>query len=215
MASDHIRASDRDRDAVVDTLRDAYTEGRLTLEEFQERTAAAYDGRTWGDLRELTTDLPVQPVLGADLPPEAQPAGAGLPGAGFPVAQPEGAQPPGPQPPAAVPPGTVPPWAMPPWGAPGVPPWAYPPAGQVPGVPPAGMPLGPQPPGVPPDPRSRQPRTRPFAPVIPVVGMWMLFALATRSAGGAVAFLIAVALLVTLASVGRRPPRGPSDRQRD
>ncbi len=88
-------------------------------------------------------------------------------------------------------------------------------------MPPAGMPLGHHPPGVapysrpvPPDTPSRQPRTRPFAPVIPVVGMWVLFALATRSAGGAVAFLIAVALLVTLASVGRRPPRGPSDRQR-
>ena len=69
MASDQtIRASDRDRDAVVDALRDAYISGRLTLEEFHERTAAAYDGRTWGDLRELTKDLPVQPVLGADIP---------------------------------------------------------------------------------------------------------------------------------------------------
>ncbi len=66
MASDHvIRASDRDRDVVVDTLRDAYVAGRLTLEEFNERTAATYVSRTWGDLRELTADLPVQPVLGA------------------------------------------------------------------------------------------------------------------------------------------------------
>ena len=207
MPSDHIRASDHDRDAVVATLRDAYTDGRLTLEEFQERTAAAYDGRTWGDLRELTTDLPVQPILGSDLPPEAQPAG--------------------PQPSGAVANGTGPPWAIQPWGAPGVPPWAYPPPGQVPGIPPAGMPLGqqspavppyppqaPHPPQGPPDMRSRQPRPRPFAPVVPVVGMWILFALATRSAGGAVAFLIAVALLVTLASIGRRPPRGPSDQHR-
>jgi len=43
--------------------------------------------------------------------------------------------------------------------------------------------------------------------------MWVLFALATRSAGGAVAFIIAIALLVALASVGRRPPRGPSGRR--
>jgi len=209
MPSDHIRASDHDRDAVVTTLRDAYTEGRLTLEEFQERTATAYDGRTWGDLRELTTDLPVQPVLGSDLPPEAQPAGP--PPAGV---MPPGVLPAGPQPPGAIPPGVPPPWGA----LPGVPPWAYPP-GQVPGVPPAGMPLGPQapapyPPQAPPDMRSRQPRPRPFAPVVPVVGMWILFALATRSAGGAVAFLIAVALLVTLASIGRRPPRGPSDQDR-
>jgi hypothetical protein len=204
MPKDHIRASDRDRDAVVATLRDAYTDGRLTLEEFQERTAATYDGRTWGDLRELTTDLPVQPVLGSDLPPEAQPAGP----------QPEGAPPPG----AGLPGG------QPPWGAvPRVPPWVYPPGGQLPGIPPAGMPLGHQPPAVPPYPpqapappdmRSRQPRSRPFAPVVPVVGMWILFALATRSAGGAVAFLIAVALLVTLTSIGRRPPGGPSDQNR-
>jgi hypothetical protein len=209
MPSDHIRASDHDRDAVVTTLRDAYTEGRLTLEEFQERTATAYDGRTWGDLRELTTDLPVQPVLGSDLPPEAQPAGP--PPAGV---LPPGVQPAGPQPPGAIPPGVPQSWGA----LPGVPPWAYPP-GQVPGVPPAGMPLGPQapapyPPQAPPDMRSRQPRPRPFAPVVPVVGMWILFALATRSAGGAVAFLIAVALLVTLASIGRRPPRGPSDQDR-
>jgi hypothetical protein len=188
MASDHIRASDRDRDAVVGTLRDAYTDGRLTLEEFQERTAAAYGGRTWGDLKELTTDLPLQPALGTDLPPEAQPAGTA----------PSAPQPPGQQP-GALPPGF---------------PWGYPPAG---------MPLGQQSPGVqphsgpqPPETQSRQPRPRPFAPVIPVVGIWILFALATRSAGGAIAFIIAVALLVTLATVGRRrPPRGPSDRRRD
>ena len=186
MASNHIRASDRDRDAVVATLRDAYADGRLTLEEFQERTAAAYGGRTWGDLRELTTDLPVQPILGTDLPPEAQPAGTA-----------SAQLPPGPHP-GALPPGF---------------PWTYPPAG---------MPLGQQAPAVPPysgqrppQPRSQQPRTRPFAPVIPVVGIWILFALATRSAGGAIAFIIAVALLVTLASVSRRPPRGPSDRRRD
>ncbi len=69
MASDHMmRASDLDRDAVVATLRDAYTAGRLTLEEFDERTTAAYAGKTWGELRKLTEDLPVQPVLGSDVP---------------------------------------------------------------------------------------------------------------------------------------------------
>ena len=63
-----IRASDKERDSVVDVLRDAYTDGRLTLEEFEERTSAAYASKTWTDLRELTSDLPVEPVLGADLP---------------------------------------------------------------------------------------------------------------------------------------------------
>ena len=69
MASDHMmRASDLDRDAVVATLRDAYTAGRLTLEEFDERTTAAYASRTWGELRKLTEDLPAQPILGSDVP---------------------------------------------------------------------------------------------------------------------------------------------------
>ena len=63
-----IRASDKERESVVDVLRDAYTDGRLTLEEFEERTSAAYASKTWPDLRELTGDLPVEPVLGADLP---------------------------------------------------------------------------------------------------------------------------------------------------
>ncbi len=63
-----IRASDRERESVVDVLRDAYTEGRLTLDEFEDRTSAAYASKTWSDLRELTGDLPVEPVLGADLP---------------------------------------------------------------------------------------------------------------------------------------------------
>jgi hypothetical protein len=65
---DPIRASDVDREAVVSTLREAYTAGRLTLDEFDERMAAAYAGKTWGDLRALTADLPVQPVLGTDIP---------------------------------------------------------------------------------------------------------------------------------------------------
>jgi hypothetical protein len=62
-----IRASDRERDSVVDVLRDAYTDGRLTLDEFEERMAAAYAAKTWTDLRQLTGDLPAEPLLGADL----------------------------------------------------------------------------------------------------------------------------------------------------
>jgi hypothetical protein len=62
-----IRASDKERESVVEVLRDAYTDGRLTLEEFEERTSTAYASKTWTDLRELTADLPVEPVLGADL----------------------------------------------------------------------------------------------------------------------------------------------------
>jgi hypothetical protein len=76
---DPIRASDADRDVVVDALREAYTEGRLTQDEFDERMSAAYVSRTWGQLRELTVDLPVQPVLGADVPGRPLPVPAAPP----------------------------------------------------------------------------------------------------------------------------------------
>jgi len=62
-----IRASDQERESVVDVLRDAFTDGRLTFDEFEERTASAYAAKTWTQLRELTSDLPAQPVLGASL----------------------------------------------------------------------------------------------------------------------------------------------------
>jgi hypothetical protein len=69
MASDDpIRASDADREVVVASLREAYTAGRLNLDEFDERTTAAYESKTWGDLRKLTADLPSQPILGGDVP---------------------------------------------------------------------------------------------------------------------------------------------------
>ena len=71
-----IRASDQERQSVVDVLRDAFTDGRLTLDEFEERMTAAYAAKTWTELRQLTGDLPVEPLLGADLslrPPAAQP----------------------------------------------------------------------------------------------------------------------------------------------
>lgn len=68
MTSDRMRASDRDRDAVAATLREACAVGRLTLAEFTERMEQAFTSKTWGELRALTGDLPEQPRLGADLP---------------------------------------------------------------------------------------------------------------------------------------------------
>lgn len=54
-----IRASDADRERVATLLRDNYSDGRLTLEEFQERLEKAYVGKTLGELDVLTADLPV------------------------------------------------------------------------------------------------------------------------------------------------------------
>ncbi len=79
-----IRASDHDRESVVEILGTQYTAGRLTLAEFDERMAAAYDGKTWGDLLDLTRDLPADVRFGTDLaarPPAGRPA-AGRPAAG-------------------------------------------------------------------------------------------------------------------------------------
>ena len=62
-----IRASDADREHVVEILREAYSTGRLSLEEFDDRTTAAFAAKTWGGLRSLTRDLPQQARL--EVPP--------------------------------------------------------------------------------------------------------------------------------------------------
>jgi hypothetical protein len=56
--ADDKRASDAERDRVVDTLREHAAEGRLTVEELDERSAAALAARTRADLAGLTSDLP-------------------------------------------------------------------------------------------------------------------------------------------------------------
>jgi uncharacterized protein DUF1707 len=53
-----LRASDADRDAVVDRLRDAAGEGRLEPDELEQRVDVALRARTYGDLDELLADLP-------------------------------------------------------------------------------------------------------------------------------------------------------------
>ncbi|HEY6738442.1 MAG TPA: DUF1707 domain-containing protein [Actinopolymorphaceae bacterium] len=51
------RASDADREAVVSMLQEAASDGRLDLEEFEERMAATYRSKTLGELDTLTRDL--------------------------------------------------------------------------------------------------------------------------------------------------------------
>jgi len=53
-----IRAGDRDRDAVVQRLQEAFAEGRLDDEEFDRRSRAALTARLSSDLAVLTRDLP-------------------------------------------------------------------------------------------------------------------------------------------------------------
>jgi hypothetical protein len=61
-ADDHAgpvtRASDRERDAVVQRVQEAFADGRLDDTEFDERMRAALTARTHSDLDVLTADLP-------------------------------------------------------------------------------------------------------------------------------------------------------------
>jgi Domain of unknown function (DUF1707)/Cell wall-active antibiotics response 4TMS YvqF len=57
---DGVRASDSEREAVVERLRAASAEGRLSLEELVGRTEAAYSAKTRGELATVAVDLPEQ-----------------------------------------------------------------------------------------------------------------------------------------------------------
>jgi hypothetical protein len=57
-AETDIRVSDRDRDAVAHRLQEAFAEGRLDDEEFDQRMRAALTARVGADLAVLTRDLP-------------------------------------------------------------------------------------------------------------------------------------------------------------
>jgi hypothetical protein len=53
-----MRAADVDRDRAVGFLTTAFTEGRLTKEEYDARVETALNARTYADLDTLVTDLP-------------------------------------------------------------------------------------------------------------------------------------------------------------
>jgi hypothetical protein len=56
--SGSMRVSDADRDRSIAELSEHYQAGRLTTEEFEERTGRALQSRTTADLADLFTDLP-------------------------------------------------------------------------------------------------------------------------------------------------------------
>jgi hypothetical protein len=73
-----LRISDADRHKVAELLRDAAGEGRLDLEELDERLEATYAAKTYADLVPLTIDLPAHgeqpstpPVPRREAPPAA------------------------------------------------------------------------------------------------------------------------------------------------
>src|SRR3954464_3580041 len=72
-----LRVSDADRHRVAEILREAAGEGRLDIEELEERLEAAYAAKTYADLVPITFDLPVHrdqpavPPLATGAPPGA------------------------------------------------------------------------------------------------------------------------------------------------
>ncbi|WP_028922588.1 DUF1707 SHOCT-like domain-containing protein [Pseudonocardia acaciae] len=84
---DHLRqrASDADRERVAAVLRNATAEGRLTMGELDERLAALYATKTYGELVPFTRDLPVpaQPPV----PEASAAAGAGAGVVGTPASR--------------------------------------------------------------------------------------------------------------------------------
>lgn len=56
----NLRAADADRERIAERLRRCHAEGRLDMEEFQERLEHCYAAKTFGELAELVRDLPRQ-----------------------------------------------------------------------------------------------------------------------------------------------------------
>ena len=67
----NVRVGDADREAVAAQLREHYADGRLTLEELNERLDQVFAAKTKADLNTVMRDLP-----------QAMPPGPGLPYAG-------------------------------------------------------------------------------------------------------------------------------------
>jgi hypothetical protein len=112
---DRLRAGHADREQVIEALKTAFVDGRLTKNELAARTGRALAARTYADLAALTADIPAEPAAALTL--TAEPAAA-LPLTAEPAAAtpaPAGPTPAGPTPaePAATLPGPARPPAPP------------------------------------------------------------------------------------------------------
>jgi len=66
-----MRAADHDRQQVVDRLGAGLEDGRLKMEEYEERMGLAYQAVTYGDLARLYADLPPAGLLTEQPRPQA------------------------------------------------------------------------------------------------------------------------------------------------
>jgi Domain of unknown function (DUF1707)/Domain of unknown function (DUF4190) len=62
-----MRAADTDRDRVVELLNVAYSQGRLSKDEYDGRLENAFSARTYGDLDQIVADLPAAPGTAAPM----------------------------------------------------------------------------------------------------------------------------------------------------
>ena len=69
----HLRASHADREHVIDTLKAAFVQGRLTKDELDARVGRTFASRTYAELATLTADLPAGLI---EAPPPRKPARA-------------------------------------------------------------------------------------------------------------------------------------------
>jgi hypothetical protein len=58
---DRLRASHADREQVIEALKDAFVQGRLTRDELATRAGRALAARTFAELATLTADIPAAP----------------------------------------------------------------------------------------------------------------------------------------------------------
>jgi len=62
-----LRASHADREHVIDMLKAAFVQGRVTKDEFDARVGQAFASRTYAELAVITADIPAREI--ADQPP--------------------------------------------------------------------------------------------------------------------------------------------------
>ena len=58
----YLRASDSDREQMIDTLKAVYAAGRLAKDDFDARIGQVLAARTYAELAAVTAGLPVGPV---------------------------------------------------------------------------------------------------------------------------------------------------------
>jgi hypothetical protein len=71
-----MRASDSDRERAAEALREAAAEGRLDLEELNQRLDLVFAAKTYAELEPVTADLPAVGAHG--VAPQARPASPGV-----------------------------------------------------------------------------------------------------------------------------------------